>query len=85
MNMHNSGLFRGHGDLFSRVRAICGKENIVFMKFVFNNEYANTIKANVKSAYHQPDGLSDSVRMLLLSKDAYDRNLLNLLLNSSGM
>ena len=82
MNMHNSGLLRGHGDLFSRVRAICGGHNIVFMKFVFNNAIANTIKANVKSAYLQLDGLSDSVRMLLLSKDAYDRNLLNLLLKA---
>ena len=82
MNIHNSGLLRGHGDLFSRVRAICGKHNILFMKFVFNNEYANTVTANVKSAYHQPDGLTESVRMLLHSKDAYDRNLLNLLLKA---
>ena len=40
--------------------------------------HAFSVKDKVRRFYHRPDGLSDSVRLILISKDVSDRNLLNL-------
>ena len=61
---------------------MCKTQYNNYMKFVFHDAYAYSIKDKVRRSYHPPDGPSDSVRVLLTSKDVRDRNLLNLILKT---
>ena len=66
MNMHACGKLNGHNDLLSvsRIRETCDKRNVSFLKYVFNKNYANHVRIS-------QDGLSDSVRQLIISHEPY--------------
>ncbi len=66
--------------LLSRTSLICDRHNIIFLKYIFNKDYASQVKSQLKKSSLQNDGLSDSVRVLLLSADPYDKFVLNMLL-----
>ena len=78
MNMHACGKVNGHNDLVSRIRETCDKHNVSFVKYVFNKNYASHVRQNILRI--SPDGLSDSVRQLIISHEPYDRVLLRMLL-----
>ena len=58
------------------------KYNVSFLRYVLDKSYANKVKFDIRKQYCEPDGLTDSVRQLLISRDPYDRRLLNMLLKS---
>ena len=78
--MHACGKLNGHNDLVSRIRETCDKHNVSFLKYVFNKNYASHVRQNILRI--SQDGLSDSVRQLIISHDPYDRVLLRMLLKA---
>ena len=58
------------------------KYNVSFLRYVLDKSYANKVKSDIRKHYCEPDGLTDSVRQLLISRDPYDRRLLDMLLKS---
>ncbi len=66
--------------LLSRVQHICGKYDVQFLKYIFDRDYSSQVKRRLKMSNLVNDGLSDSVRLLLISCDPYDKMLLNMLL-----
>ena len=82
MNMQICGKLAGHTNLLSRVQETCMKYNVSFLRYVLDKSYANKVKSDIRKQYCEPDGLTDSVRQLLISRDPYDRRLLNMLLKS---
>ena len=80
MNMHACGKLNGNDDLVSRIRETCDKHDISFLKYVFNKNYASHVRQNILRI--SQDGLSDSVRQLIISHEPYDRVLLRMLLKA---
>ena len=80
MNMHACGKLNGNNDLVSRIRETCDKHDVSFLKYVFNKNYASHVRQNILRI--SPDGLSDSVRQLIISHEPYDRVLLRMLLKA---
>ena len=80
MNMHACGKLKGNNDLVSRIRETCDKHDVSFLKYVFNKNYASHVRQNILRI--SPDGLSDSVRQLIISHEPYDRVLLRMLLKA---
>ena len=75
------GQLNGHNDLVSQIHnKSCDKDNVSFLKYVYNENYASHVRQNILRMSH--DGLSDSVRQLIISHDPYDRVLLRMLLNA---
>lgn len=69
-----------HFGLLHRVRTICSKYSINFLQYIFDGSYSSRIRGDIKRSSLSSDGLSDSVRQLLLSYDPYDKVVLNMLL-----
>ena len=63
MNMLACGILNGHNDLVSRIRKMCDKHNVSFLKYVFNENYAIHVRQNILLMPH--GGLSDSIRHLI--------------------
>ena len=82
MNMQICGKLAGHTNLLSRVQETCMKYNVSYLRYVLDKSYANKVKSDIRKQYCEPDGLTDSVRQLLISRDPYDRRLFNMLLKS---
>ena len=80
MNMHACGKLNGNNDLVSRIRETCDKHDVSFFKYVFNKNYASHVRQNILRI--SQDGLSDSVRQLIISHEPYDRVLLRMLLKA---
>ena len=82
MNMHACGKLNGHNDILSIIRKTFDKHNVSLLKYVANENYASNVgqRRNILRMSH--DGLSDSVRQLIISHDPYDRVLLRMLLNA---
>ena len=80
LNMHVCGKLIGHTDLIARVKSICFKHDVSFLKFLVDKHYADKTRIDLKKRYMLEDGWADSVRQLLLSRDPYDRYVLNMLL-----
>jgi len=67
--------------LITRAHEACNKHDINFLKYICDEHYASNMKCKVKHNLQcKRDGLSDSVRQLLLSDDPYNKMVLNLLL-----
>ena len=64
MNMHACGQLNGHNYLVSRIHKTCDKHNVLFLKYVFNENYASHVRQNMLRMSH--DGLSDSVRQCII-------------------
>ena len=82
LNVYRCGNLHCHNDLISRSIKICTKFDISLTRFIFNQSYYTTIKQDFKKRHNAPDGLSDSIRQVLLHNDPYNRHVLNLLLKS---
>ena len=67
-----------NGGLLFRCQKLCIKYNVNFLKYMFDISYSKKVKRDMK--YYDQDGLSDSVRTLLLSRDLFNMQLLNMLL-----
>ena len=68
-------------NLLTRTETVCKLHDINFLKLVCDPVYATHIRKSIKcDMYYKNDGISDSVRQLLLSQDSYDKTVLNLLL-----
>ena len=80
MNMHVCGKLKGHSDLILRAYNICVKHDISITRYIFDKVYSTTVRSGLRKCYNVPDGLTDSVRQLLLSNDPYNRYILNMLL-----
>lgn len=80
LNMHVCGKLNGHNDLISRTKMVCRKNNVNLLKYIFDEMYNRSIRKEMKRNYREEDGLADSVRQLLLSRDPYDKCVLNMLL-----
>ena len=80
LNMHVCGKLTGHTDLVARVKETCAKHDVSFLKYLLDDCYASNIRREMKKCYNVENGLSDSVRQLMLSHDPYDKYVLNLLL-----
>ena len=66
--------------LLSRVKNICSKHSVHFMKYMADESYAGDKKRHMKRTVLK-DGLADSVQQLLLGpRDQYNNYVLNLLL-----
>jgi hypothetical protein len=83
LNMHSCGHLKNHSDLVSRAHKICNKYDVSFIRYVFDKSYSSHVRTNMKKRYDAPDGITDSVRQLLLRNDPYNRYVLNLLLMPS--
>ena len=68
-------------DLVSRSYRICQKHNVSLIRYIFNDEYSSKVRNDFKK-YRVSDGLTDSVRQLLLCNNPFNRHILNLLLKS---
>ena len=79
LNMHYRGKLKGHTDLISRCNRICVNNGILPLRYIFDKQYSCTMRKNMKTCSGS-DGLTDSVRQLLLAKDVHSRCLLNMLL-----
>ena len=78
---HCNQSLSSHPGLLSRVKTICDKYDIRFLKYTFDVNYSGQVRRRMKvSTGICHDGLSDSVRVLLLSCDPYDKFVLNMLL-----
>ena len=66
--------------LLNRVKNICVKYDINFVRYICDPMYSSQIKRVMKLSSLYNDGYSDSVRVLLLSHDPYDKYVLNMLL-----
>ena len=82
LNQHICGKLNGHTDLIARVKVTCKKYDISFMKYIFDTSYSQSVRNDLKKMYTVEDGVTDSVRQLLLRHDPYSRVLLNLLLRA---
>ena len=78
--MHVRGKLVGYTDLIARVKTICVKHEVSLLKYFIDTCYADKTRIRLKKGYMVEDGLADSVRKLLLSRDPYDRHVLNMLL-----
>ena len=67
--MHVCGKLVGHTDLIATD----------LIKFVIDKRYADKTRIDLKKCYAVEDGLTHSVRQLLLSHDHYDRYVLNMM------
>ena len=79
MNMQICGKFSGHTET-------CTQYNASLLRYVIDKGYASNVKTEIRRG-HEPDGLTDSVRQLLISQDPCDRYLLNMpfLLNNTWL
>ena len=77
---HCNQSLSSHPGLLSRVKTICDKYDIRFLKYIFDVNYSGQVRRRMKVSSICHDGLSDSVRVLLLSCDPYDKFVLNMLL-----
>ena len=66
-------------NLIHRASSTCNKYDISFVKYIMDDEYATLNRKRLKR-FPTNDGIGDSVRQLLLSKDPYDRIVLNMLI-----
>ena len=64
----------------SRIRKPCDKHSVLFFKYVFNKNYASHVQQNI--LHMSLEGLSDSVRQLIISRDPYDCVLVRMLLKA---
>ena len=71
-----------HTDLIARVRTISSKHNVSLLKYILDTSYSHSVQVSIKSPTTPEDGLCDSVRQVLLSRNPYDRYILSLLLKS---
>ena len=81
--MHSCGLLKNHSDLESGAHKIYNKYDVSFIRYMFDKSYSSHVHTNMKKIYDAPDGITDSVRQLLLRNDPYNRYVLNLLLMPS--
>ena len=77
--MHVCCKLTGHTDLIARVKSICFKHDVSFLKFLVDKQNANKTRIDLKKRCLLEDGLADSVRQLLLTRDLYDRYVFNML------
>ena len=82
LKKHCCDQLRNHNDLIARVRTICSKHNVSLFKYILDTSYARSVQVSIKSSTTPEDGLCDSVRQVLLSRNPYDRYILSLLLKS---
>ena len=55
-------------------------ERMSFVKYIVDDKYSNIQHLRLKRCFSVNDGLSDTVRQLLLSFNPYDRTVLNMML-----
>ena len=79
---HCCDKLRNHTDLIARVRTLYSKHNVSLYKYILDTSYAHSIQVSIKSSTTPEDGLCDSVRQVLLSRNPYDQYILGLLLKS---
>ena len=77
LSMHATNQMTGHVDLLSRVRNICGRNNISFLRYILDERYSNMCRSKMKKCFYTSDGLVDSVRQCLYYNDP---NMINMLL-----
>ena len=82
LKKHCCDKLRNHTDLIARVRAICSKHNVSLFKYILDTSYAHSVQVSIKLFTTPEDGLCDSVRQVLLSRNPYDQYILSLLLKS---
>ena len=82
LKKHFCDQLRNHTDLIARVRTICSKHNVSLFKYILETSYAHNVQVSIKSSTTPEDGLCDSARQVLLSRNPYDRYILSLLLKS---
>ena len=82
LKKHCCDKLRNNTDLIARVRTICSKHNVSIFKYILDTSYAHNVQVSIKSSTTPEDGLCDSVRQVLLSRNPYDRYILGLLLKS---
>ena len=82
LKKHCCDQLRNHTDLIARVRTICSKHNVSLFKYILDTSYAHRVQISIKSSTTPEDGLCDSVRQVLLSRNPYDRYIISLLLKS---
>ena len=70
LNKHACDNLSSHTDLIYRTKKVCDRYKLSFLQYMFNRDYASNFKRNISKHVH--DGLSDSVRQILLSRDPYD-------------
>ena len=66
--------------LIARAHVVCKKHDISFVKYIVDDKYSNIQHLRLKRCFSVNDGLSDTVRQLLLSFNPYDRTVLNMML-----
>ena len=74
MNLHACGQLNSHNYLVYRILKTCHKHKVSF------ENYASHVRQNILRMFH--DGLSDSVRQCIISRDKYDCVLLRRLLKA---
>ena len=52
MNMHACGQLNGINYLVSLIRKTCDKNNVSFLKYVFNDNYASHVRQNTLRMSH---------------------------------
>ena len=82
LKKHCYDKLRNHTDLIARMRTICSKHNVSLFKYILDTSYAHSVQVSIKTSTTPEDGLCDSVRQVLLSRNPYDRCILSLLLKS---
>ena len=69
-----------YSSLIARAHVVCKKHDISFVKYIVDDKYSNIQHLRLKRCFSVNDGLSDTVRQLLLSFNPYDRTVLNMML-----
>ena len=64
--------------LIKRVQLVCSKYDINFLNFLFNQSYARHCKSKLKQC--TTDGVIDSIKMLLIDYNDFNRDLVKLLI-----
>ncbi len=76
LKRHISGQMHGHVDLLSRVKTVCAKNGISFIKYIMDEKYSSTCRSTMKHSFTMNNGLIDSVRHRLYHRDPQMINML---------
>ena len=71
-----------YNNIVSRTKMICDETGISFIKYMFHDQYQKDSRKRLKTVYIQgTDGLTDSVKVLLVNYNCYNKHVLKLRLS----
>ena len=79
-NLMKTSSHRQFNSYLRDIHHICRDNEISLVKFIVNDDYSIRAKKSLK-CLPQPDGLTDSIRMLLSNYSNYDKELVKMLLS----